>query len=691
MMAKDTQIHDRPIRVLLVEDSPSYSQLIARMLEDGHEPRFESRAASSVFEASVAVNDRRPDIVLLDLALPDASGLVTVAKLRDAAPHVPIVVITGTDDETVALEAVRGGAQDYLVKGHFDRGLLVRTIRYAIERAEAAEALRESEERYALAVQGARDGLWDWDLRSNCIYYSPRWKAILGCIDHEVGTSPEEWMKRILPEDLGRFTSMLNHHLDGRTPDLEVEYRMLHDDGTTRWVLTRGIAIRDREGKPYRMAGSQTDVTERNAFFDALTGLPSRALFLRVLGGAFARARRRVDYHCAVLSLDLDKFVVVTDGLGHAMGDQALVTIAHRIEKCLRAGDTLARLGGDEFAVLLDDVKSEGDGMQAAERILDAVRSPLSLGGEAVHLTACLGVAPLTPAYERAEDLLRDADTSMKFAKTLGKGRIAVFDVNMRRHAEAAIKLESELRRAIERGEFVLHFQPIVSVPTGRWSGAEVLVRWIHPERGLIPPGKFIPLAEETGLIVPLGEWILRRACEQNRAWTATGREPLCMAVNISPRQFQEKDFVAQVRRVLEETRVPAQCLEIELTEGVAMQNVEFTIEMLRELASTGVKILIDDFGTGYSSLSYLQRFPVTTLKLDRSFVSRISDDEDSASIVAAIIAMGHSLGLTLIAEGVETEAQREFLQARGCDEMQGFLFGGGLPADEFDRRRGQN
>ncbi len=688
MLSEETVAQPKPIRVLVVEDSPSYSQFMLRMLEEEDSPFFQVRAVGTLWDASAELRKRIPDAVLLDLALPDASGLVTVAKILALAPAVPIVVISGTDDEMVTLEAVRGGAQDYLVKGRFDRPLLVRTIRYAIERAEAAEALRRSEERYALAVNGARDGLWDWDLRTGRIYFSPRWKAILGCSGAEIGAQPEDWLSRIDPEDRKRFDGMLAAHFDGRAPELEVEYRMVHRDLSTRWVLTRGIAVRDPEGKPYRIAGSQTDVTERNAFFDALTGLASRSMFVRLLGGTFARARRRSDYQCAVIAIDLDRFAAVTEGLGHTHGDQALVTMARRIEGCLRAGDTLARMGSDEFAVLLDDVKNEGDGLEAAERILEQIRTPLTLGGETLHLTACLGVAPITPACDRAEALLRDSETAMKFAKTLGKGRIAVFDVDMRRQAEASLKLESELRRAIERREFALYFQPIVSVSGCRWTGAEVLVRWLHPERGVILPGKFIPLAEETGLIVPLGEWILRSACIQNRAWMDAGRKPLVMAVNISPIQFMEKDFVDQVRRVLAETRVDPKCLEIEITEGIAMKNVEFTIEMLRELAATGVKILIDDFGTGYSSLSYLQRFPVTTLKLDRSFVSRIPEHQDSASIVSAIIAMGHSLGLSLIAEGVETEQQKQFLQQRGCDEMQGFLFGEAQSAAEFERKR---
>ncbi|HSP06734.1 MAG TPA: PAS domain S-box protein, partial [Acidobacteriota bacterium] len=499
----------------------------------------------------------------------------------------------------------------------------------------AEEALRESEERYALAARGANDGLWDWNLKTNEVYFSARWKLMLGWEEKDVAANPEEWFRRVHPDDLERVKTGIATHLEGITPHFENEHRMQHRDGSYRWMLTRGLTVGDGSGKPYRMAGSQTDITERklaeeqllhDAFHDALTNLSNRALFMDRLAGAVARARRREDYLFAVLFLDVDRFKVVNDSLGHLAGDQLLVTMARRLETCLRPGDTVARLGGDEFAVLLEDISDVSDSIRVAERIQRELEQPFILGGNEVFASASVGIAPATSIYERAEDVLRDADTAMYRAKALGKARHQVFDRTMHARAVALLQLETDLRKAIEREEFRLYYQPIVEFSTGRIEGFEALIRWMHPERNIIAPSEFIPVAEENGLIIPIGRWAIREACQQLKKWQTQFPDvpPLSVSVNISGKQLSRPDLIDEIKTVLTETAIDPSTLKLEITESVIMENAEYAVEMLLQLRALNVQLNVDDFGTGYSSLSYLHRFPVNTLKIDRSFVSRI-------------------------------------------------------------------
>lgn len=556
----------------------------------------------------------------------------------------------------------------------------------------AEEALRESEERYALSARGANDGLWDWNLKNNDVYFSPRWKMMLGWEEKDIGNSPEEWFRRVHPEDIDRVKSGIATHMDGVTPHFESEHRVLHKDGTYRWMLTRGIAVGNDSGKPYRMAGSQTDITERkiaeeqllhDAFHDALTNLSNRALFMDRLAGAVARGRRREDYLFAVLFLDIDRFKVVNDSLGHLSGDQLLVTIARRLEVCLRPGDTVARMGGDEFAILLEDISEVSDSIRVAERIQRELQQPFNLGGSEVFASASIGIAPATSLYERAEDVLRDADTAMYRAKALGKARHQVFDRTMHARAVALLQLETDLRRAIEREEFRLYYQPIVSFSSRRIEGFEALIRWQHPERNIIPPSEFIPVAEENGLIIPIGRWAIREACRELQKWQTQFpvNPPLTVSVNISGKQLSRPDLVDEIKVVLNETGIDPSTLKLEITESVIMENAEFAVEMLLQLRALEVQLNVDDFGTGYSSLSYLHRFPVNTLKIDRSFVSRIGLKNENSEIISTILTLAKNLGMDVIAEGVETGEQMDRLYELGCYQGQGFLFS--VPLDQ--------
>ena len=553
------------------------------------------------------------------------------------------------------------------------------------ERKRTEEALRKSEERYALAARGANDGLWDWDLKTNEVYFSPRWRYMLGYEENEIGNSLDEWFSRVHPKDLDQVKIELSVHIEGLTRHFEKEHRMLHKDGTYRWMLTRGLAVRDADGNAYRVAGSQTDITDRkraeeqllyDAFHDALTGLPNRALFMDRLGRSVERAKRREDCLFAVLFLDLDRFKNVNDSLGHTMGDELLIASARRLDACLRPSDTIARLGGDEFVILFEDIKDISDATRVTERIQEELALPFNLNGHEVFTSASIGIVLSETGYDRPEDILRDADIAMYRAKALGRARYELFDTAMRTRIMAHLELETDLRRAIEHQEFHLHYQPIVSLETGKITGFEALARWQHPDRGLVYPAGFIPVAEENRLIIPIDRWVLREACRQMREWQARfpTDPPLTISVNLSSRHFGQTDLMEYIEQILQETGLDASSLKLEMTESVIMADAESATATLTQLRALGVHVQIDDFGTGYSSLSYLQRLPVETIKIDRSFVSRMGVNGDNSGIVKTIVTLALDLGMDVIAEGVETAEQLAQLRALKCEYGQGYF-----------------
>ncbi len=564
------------------------------------------------------------------------------------------------------------------------------------DRRRMEEALRESQERYALAMLGANDGLWDWNLRTNEIYFSARWKEILGYREDEIGNHPDEWFQRVHPEEVDWFKAQIQTHLENKTQHLEIEHRMLHRDGSYRWVLSRGLAVRDTSGTPYRIAGSQTDITKRkraeeqlihDALHDGLTGLPNRALFIDRLGQAIARFKRQPDSHFAVLFLDMDRFKVVNDSLGHTVGDLLLMAVAQRLEACIRAGDTVARLGGDEFTVLLENLRSLETACHLAERIHLAFQKPFEIRGQEIFITTSIGVALGDGGGDRPEEFLRNADTAMYRAKALGRARHELFDNAMYTQTLELLQLETDLRRAIVpqfanlAQEFFIDYQPIVEIESEQIVGVEALVRWHHPDQGIIPPKRFIPIAEDTGLIIPLGRWILSEACQQLRQWQhlLPKNAKLSLSVNLSTRQFSQPDLILQIRQIIEQCNLLSGGLslglKLEITESALMQNTDTATVMLEQLKELGVQLLIDDFGTGYSSLSYLQRFPIDMVKIDQSFVSQLGIDEESDEIVRAIVNLAHNLKLGVIAEGVETPEQLEQLRSLQAEFAQGYLF----------------
>ena len=559
-------------------------------------------------------------------------------------------------------------------------------VRDITERKRAEMALRESEKRYALATRAANDGLWDWDLETNLLYYSPRWKSMFGYAEDEIGNNPDEWFSRIHSDDLPRVKAEVSAHLDGTTDHLESEHRIHHRDGTFRWVQCRGLAVWDGNAVAYRLAGSLSDITARkraeeqllhDAFHDVLTGQPNRALFMDRLGRALEHAKRSKQGQFAVVYLDFDRFKVVNDSLGHSIGDQLLQESAQRLERCVRSVDTLARFGGDEFVILLEDLEDAQDATRVADRIQSELALPFNLNGHRVFIAASAGIVVSTPEYEKPEDILRDADIGMYRAKSLGKARYEVFTPAMRDLALARLELEKDLRDAIEREEFRIYYQPIVSLQSNRIIGFEALARWQHPKRGLVSPAEFIPIAEETGLIIPIGQWVLREACRQMHEWQSRfpADPPLKINVNLSPKQFAQSDLVAQVTEILQQTGLEANSLGLEITESIIVNDTAVVTALLSQLRALGLAMHVDDFGTGYSSLSYLQYLPLDTLKIDRHFVSKLGVDVNGTGIIKTIVSLAHDLGLKVVAEGVETTEQRAELERLGCEFGQGYLF----------------
>ncbi|MEZ4634333.1 MAG: diguanylate cyclase [Caldilineaceae bacterium] len=573
------------IHLLLIEDNSVDAYLLHELFNEVDPNGFAITHVSRFIEALDLFEQQAFDLVLLDLSLPDSQGLETLVRFRHFNPDIPIVVLTGHDDQDTAFEALRKGAQDYLVKGRIDGELIARSVRYALERQHAMGALRESEERYALAARAANDGLWDWNLATNKIYYSPRWCLMLGFNEDEIGNSPNEWFHRLHPDDHDTTRKAIDLYLQGKTAHFEQEYRIRHRSGSYRWMLSRGMALYDEHGRPYRMAGSQADITVRkhteerliyDALHDPLTHLPNRLYFQERLEGALRAFEADRTEQFAVLFLDLDRFKTINDSLGHLVGDRLLSAIAGRLERCIPPEGMIARFGGDEFAVLLHSVTSVNDAIRVAKNMHQAMDEPFVIHGHEVFTSGSIGIALSTDTYTRTEEILRDADTAMYRAKAAGMGKYRLFDTAMHVRAMALWQLETDLRRAVDRNEFAIYYQPIVALKTGELAGFEALVRWNHPDRGLLYPADFIALAEETGLLNIIDRWTIRRGAEQIKVWQEEHPQdpPLFLNVNLSGSLLNQSDLARYVASVLEETQISPSTLKLEITEGAVLSDI---------------------------------------------------------------------------------------------------------------------
>jgi diguanylate cyclase (GGDEF)-like protein/PAS domain S-box-containing protein len=563
------------------------------------------------------------------------------------------------------------------------------------EQKRAEYAVKRSEERLALAAEGASDGLWEWDLRSQEFYVSARWRAMVGLPAAEAIGRIEDWTDRVHPEEITPLKEALHAHLSGKTDHFQYEHRIRHESGTYRLFLCRGVAVRGAGKRALRIAGSLTDTTGRSlarewvlsaGFLDPLTGLSNRSVFVERLGRRLEELKQRRGERFAALYIDLDRFKIVNDSLGHLVGDALLIAVSRRLESCLRPGDELARLGGDEFAILLNELGDEQQANAIAFRIQHALSAPFSIGGKEVFTSASIGIAFGRAQYDNPEEIMRDADTAMYHAKARGKARHELFDADMHARVRDRLGLENDLRHAVggrdlavsTRGEsngFEVHYQPIVSLGTGMCIGFESLVRWKRNGEA-VPPATFIPIAEELGLIEPLGTWVLQQACRTFADWQRrfgfAGLE--CITVNVSNRQLMEQNFLLIVEEAVHSAGLAPCDLRLEITETALMDSPHVVAEVLRELRDFGVKIYLDDFGTGYSSLSHLHKLPVDALKIDHSFVKSLLLP-DRPAIVESILALARTLNTSVVAEGIESDVQARELERLGCTHAQGFLF----------------
>jgi diguanylate cyclase (GGDEF)-like protein/PAS domain S-box-containing protein len=693
--AQDNYLKNRFQQFQELQNRLSLDSVALLLLTSQTSPTWSSAATESSGMPSLETPSIGP---VLKLDFVEASSPQNQASWQalKQAPEIPSLEISSLEIpslEIPSLEIPSAGLTAELLKQAIQSALQYHQLWRRLTQISAAkqqleqdlERLQQSEERYSLALQGSTDGIWDWNLRTSEIFFSAQWKAMLGYEEAEIDNRLEIWFEQIHPEDLYWVKRELTVHLEGLSPRFESEYRILHQDGSYHWMLSRGQAVQDEVGKAVRLVGIQTDVSDlkhaeaklvHDALYDPLTGLPNRVSLMERLRHAGDLASRKADYLFAVLFIDLDRFKMINDSLGHVMGDQLLCEIAHCLTACLRPNDTVARLGGDEFVILLEGIESQEDATTVAQRILNSLSVPFNLAGREIFMSASLGITFSDRSFHRPEDLLRDADLAMYRAKTKGRGRYAIFDPRMHSSAVALLEIETDLRRAIERQELMLCYQPIVSLRTSRLVGFEALIRWQHPQQGLIPPNKFVPIAEETGLIVPIGHWVLKQACTQMRQWQQQFPDwpPLTVNVNLSSKQFSPY-LADQVRQILTETGLAAHYLKLEITESVLMSHAESAIATLTELKQLGLQLAIDDFGTGYSSLSYLHRLPIDTLKVDRSFIQRVDSDGEQLAIVRTIITLAWNLGMEVVAEGVETPKQLAQLRSLRCEYAQGYLF----------------
>jgi diguanylate cyclase (GGDEF)-like protein/PAS domain S-box-containing protein len=688
-------MNKRSIKVLLlVEDNPADVRLLREMFREQNSLRTELTQVETMRAAEEHLAGCATDIILLDLGLPDAQGLESIRRARAVAPQVPLVVLTALDDESMAAQALQAGAQDYLIKGQIDARGLLRALRYAVERKSMQEELFREKELAQVTLNSIGDAVISTDISGNINFLNLLAVRMTGWTQAEAAGKPMREVFQVLDATSRKTTPnpMEMAMRQNRTIHLPSNCVLIQRDGCEIPIEDSVAPIHDREGQAtgvvivFRdVSSTQTMAVQmaHSAHHDFLTGLPNRKLLNDRVSQAILLASRSMK-KIAVLFLDLDGFKHINDSLGHSIGDRVLQSVAKRLVDSVRGTDTVSRQGGDEFIVLLSEVESLESAATTVRRLLQVGTEPHAIDQHDLHVSACIGVSIYPDDGLDVETLIKNADTAMYQAKENGRQSYQFFKPAMNVRAVERQSIEGSLRRALERQEFAVHYQPKINLSTGEISGAEALLRWTHPTRGIVSPAQFIPVAEDCGLILPIGNWVLREACKQARTWMEAGLPLGAMGVNISAVEFRNEGFLEGVFGILKDTGLDPKFLELELTESVLMKRPESTASILQALRAEGVRVAVDDFGTGYSSLSYLQKFSIDALKIDQSFVRRITTAPDETTIVTTVISMARNLKLRVVAEGVETVKELEFLQAHQCDEAQGYYFSRPVPPEQF-------
>ena len=678
--------------ILYVGSNPRECSNLQELLDAAVDPVFEVEHAADEMLAIEVLNrpDKAFDAVVVEL---DRDRRMWTRLVRDRRlPNIPLVVVDhrGPPEERGIRRSqlLKEGAAGYVRRAELSGGMLEALIFSALERAQMRQALSEVQERFALAVRGANDGVWEWILETGEMHFSRRWRELLGYGVDDLSNSVNEWFDRVHPDDVANLKEDIDAHLSGDSPYHESEHRIRASDGTYRWVISRAVAQR-QNGRPVRMAGSITDTSDfrlreekirEESRQDALTGLPRREPFMEQLARAVRLADTDDTYCFTVLMVDVDRFRWLADSIGHQAADGMLAILARRLVACVRPGDTVSRFGGDKFAVLLENLRDVDTATDIANRIRMSVHEPFDVEGQTVYTTVSIGLTTSDRGYADVDEVISDVAAAANKAKERGQDRHEVFDTKMRIDALTTLRLEVALRQAVEREEFELHYQPIVDLQTGALRGFEALTRWRHPRRGIVSPAEFIPVAEQTGLIIPIGRWAIRTALERLGHWqqslpNSNGGRPLSMSVNLSGRQIADPRLLEEIRGAMTDNAIAPDTFRLELTESVLMDNSEAVSRTLASLRSNGVKIWVDDFGTGYSSLSYLHRFQFDGLKIDKSFVDALDGSQQGSAMIRTILSLASNLGVQVIAEGIEYTVQADQLLGLGCSLGQGYLF----------------
>jgi len=687
--------NDVCLTILLIQNDPSAAGRIATSLAATGAGLFEVEWVRQISQGLQRLKRKGIAAILLDLSLPDSEGIATFEQLFAASPDIPILILAGNvASEVLAKEAVSLGAQDYLVAAHLDTYSLQRALQNAIDRRGIEDALYAEKERAVVTLNSIGDAVLCTDISGCITYLNIVAEKMTGWLRTEAVGKPLAEVFRII-DGATRQTARDPMEMaveQNKTVGLTANCVLIRRDGFESAIEDSAAPIHDRAGRVIGAVIVFHDVSAARAMslqmthtahHDVVTNLPNRLLLNDRITQSIALAHRQ-SRPIAVLFLDLDHFKNINDSLGHASGDELLRSVSKRLMSCVRASDTVSRQGGDEFAILLPEITHAQDAATCAAKIILALNTPHSIGTRTLHIGASIGISLYPKDGEDAETLIKNADTAMYNAKERGRGNFQFFEADMNLKAVQRQSIESELRRALKNNEFLLHYQPKVNLDTGEITGVEALIRWQQPDRELVSPLEFVPIAEDCGLIVPIGRWVMREACRQARAWQDAGLRHLRMAVNVSAVEFREKDFVANVRTILSDTGLRPQYLVLELTERVLMEDADCTALLLEELKTMGVHLAVDDFGTGYSSLSYLRQFPIDVLKIDQSFIQKITSNLNDSTIIAAIIGMGRNLKHIVVAEGIETQEQIAYLQSQHCEEGQGYLFSPPLGAAQF-------